>query len=330
MNTKHFDYFIAIAETGCLTHAARRLGVSQPVLSRYVSGLEQQLGTPLFRWDGHMFRTTPAGEVYRNGIMRMKELQTQMLRSLKTLQGIETRVLRIGMSPYRGGRELASFYPDLLSRYPTLDLFITEGPASELLDKLYKKELSTIINLYDPDLMPRTNIATLIRAELLLVLPSYHPVCGGVSANMEHPLTITSQQLSSLDDVLFVCFDSSSIIGQVIRRTCLRYNFTPQTLLKTGNSIAISSLIASGSYAGFQLYNSGLNGRDVCFFHLPHPVYLHSGMIFAENHQPAEIEQYLYYLEYLQAKKDTPDILSVNETGRQILDHVTAHLTREV
>lgn len=99
----------------------------------------------------------------------MKELQIQMLRVLNTLLGIETEVLRIGMSPYRGGKELTSFYPELLSRYPTLDLYITEGTASELLDKLYKKELS----------------ATLVKAELLLVLPSYHPVCNGVSANKD-------------------------------------------------------------------------------------------------------------------------------------------------
>lgn len=329
MNTKHFDYFITIAETGSLTHAARRLGVSQPVLSRYIARLEQQFGIPLFQWDGHAFRPTPVGEIYQNGIMRMKELQTQMLRVLNTLLGIETKVLRIGMSPYRGGKELAYFYPELLSHYPTLDLHLTEGTASELLDKLYKKELSAIINLYDCDLMPHTKIATLIKAELLLVLPSYHPVCNGVSATKDSPASITEQQLASLDDVLFVCFDSSSIIGQIINRTCLRYDFSPQTLLKTGNSIAISSLLSTGSYAGFQLSNSGLNGKDVCFFRLPHPVYLYSGMIFAENHEPAEIEQYLYYLEYLQAKKETPGVLHVNDMGLQILDHVTAHLIRE-
>lgn len=329
MNTKHFDYFITIAETGSLTHAARRLGVSQPVLSRYIARLEQQFGIPLFQWDGHAFRPTPAGEIYQNGIMRMKELQTQMLRVLNTLLGIETKMLRIGMSPYRGGKELAYFYPELLSHYPTLDLNLTEGTASELLDKLYKKELSAIINLYDCDLMPHTKIATLIKAELLLVLPSYHPVCNGVSATKDSPASITEQQLASLDDVLFVCFDSSSIIGQIINRTCLRYDFSPQTLLKTGNSIAISSLLSTGSYAGFQLSNSGLNGKDVCFFRLPHPVYLYSGMIFAENHEPAEIEQYLYYLEYLQAKKETPGVLYVNDMGLQILNHVTAHLIRE-
>lgn len=161
MNTKHFDYFITIAETGSLTHAARRLGVSQPVLSRYIARLEQQFGIPLFQWDGHAFRPTPAGEIYQNGIMRMKELQTQMLRVLNTLLGIETKMLRIGMSPYRGGKELAYFYPELLSHYPTLDLHLTEGTASELLDKLYKKELSAIINLYDCDLMPHTKLQPL-------------------------------------------------------------------------------------------------------------------------------------------------------------------------
>ena len=78
MNTKHFDYFIAIAQTGSLSHASRRLGVSQPVLSRYLSGLEGELGIPLFLWDKRKLHITEAGEIYLSGVLRMKELQTRV------------------------------------------------------------------------------------------------------------------------------------------------------------------------------------------------------------------------------------------------------------
>lgn len=330
MNTKHFDYFISIAEIGNLSLAARYLGVSQPVLSRYISGLEDQLGVPLFYRDGLVFRTTEAGEIYRSGVTRMRELQTQMLRSLNTLKGIETFKLHIGMSPYRGGRELAAFYPGLLNRYPTLDLSVTESSASDLLEKLRKKKLSTIINLYAPDLMPQTKIATLIRTELLLVLPSYHPFCGGLSSNRDCPAAISTGQLASLNDVLFVRFDSTSVAGQAADQVCRRYGFSPPTLLRTSNAIAVTSLLSSGSYAGFQLLNANINDADICYFHLPDPVYLYSGMIFSEDHQPTEAEQYLYYLEYLQARKDTPDMLSINGLGQQFLDHISEHLNGAV
>lgn len=325
MNTRHFDYFLTIAATGNLSRAASHLGVSQPVLSRYLSGLEDRLGITLFEYDGRAYNLTQAGKIYRNGVMRMKELQTQLIRSLDTLHGKETRTLKIGMSPYRGGRELAAFYPDLLSRYPTLDVSLTEGNTAELLDMLYEGALSSIINLYDPELMPKTRIASLIRSELLLVLPSYHPLCAGISTDSKHPATISAEQLASLNDVLFVCLDTGSIVGQVIEKVCRHYQFSPQILLRTGNSIAVSSLIATGSYAGFQLENTIRSASDICCFRLPEPVFLYSGMIFSEDHEPDEIERYLYCLEYMQAAKDTPDLLYTNELGLQILNSVNEY-----
>lgn len=45
MNTKHLAYLSAIAESGSLSAAARKLKISQPVLSRYLAKTEQELGT---------------------------------------------------------------------------------------------------------------------------------------------------------------------------------------------------------------------------------------------------------------------------------------------
>ncbi len=40
--------FLAVAETGSLSAAARKLGRSQPTLGRHIQKLEQALGSPLF------------------------------------------------------------------------------------------------------------------------------------------------------------------------------------------------------------------------------------------------------------------------------------------
>lgn len=329
MNTNHFDYFIGIAEAGNLSLASRRLGVSQPVLSRYLANLEKELDTCLFLRDSHQFHITQAGKIYLNGVTRMKELQMQMLRSMNMLRGAQTQDLSIGMSPYRGGQELAAFYPALLGRYPSLNLSVTEGNSNELLEKLRQKELSAIINLYDPDLMPGTKAATLIKSELLLFLPSYHPLCQECRLDENGIGFLTASQLCSLDDVLFISTGTNSAIGQMIETICRRYHFSPNCLLRTDNAIAISSLIASGSYAGFRLQNTSARQTNIRGFHLPHPVYLFSGMIFRDDHHPSEMEQYLYYLEYMQARQDTPNILHINSLGQQMLNSITEIIAGE-
>ena len=301
MNTNHFDYFIAIAETKSLSAASRRLGVSQPVLSRYLTTLENDLNTSLFLRDNRCLHITQAGQIYLNGIQRMKELQIQFLRSLNILQGTRPQDLSIGLSPYRGGYELAGFYPYLLNRYPDLNLNVTESNAIQLMEKLRRKELSAIINLYDPGLMPDVKIATLIKSEILLVLPNYHSLCSKCKTDKNGIGFLTAEQFCSLNDILFISAGTDSVIGQVIEDICLRYNFSPQSLLHTSNAIAISSLLASGSYAGFRLQNTIIQQSHIRYFHLPHPTYLYSGMMFLDDHQPTEPEQYLYYLEYMQA-----------------------------
>lgn len=327
MNTKHFDYFIAIAQTGSLSHASKRLGVSQPVLSRYLYNLEQQLGVPLFLWDKRKMHITEAGEIYLNGVLRMKELQIHMLRSMNIFKGAQSMDLRIGMSPYRGGRELASFYPQLLNRYPMLNLSVSEGNSMELLEQLFRQELTSVINLYDAGLMPGTKIATLVRSELFLVLPNYHPLAAKYTENGENPASVfgsvSASELSQLTDVPFVYLDSNSILGQVADHACLQYGFSPQVLLRTVNSITVSSLLATGNYGGFLLEHTISGQKNITCFHLPHPVYLYSGMIFLNDYQPEEAEQYLYYLEYEQARKDTPEYLYTNALGKQFINYIS-------
>ena len=48
MNIKTLSYLVAIAETGTLSGAGKKLGISQPTLSAFLSNLECELGIDLF------------------------------------------------------------------------------------------------------------------------------------------------------------------------------------------------------------------------------------------------------------------------------------------
>jgi DNA-binding transcriptional LysR family regulator len=54
--------FLAVAETGSLSRAARRLGVSQPTLTRRMAALEERLRTELFRRTPRGVELSEAGE----------------------------------------------------------------------------------------------------------------------------------------------------------------------------------------------------------------------------------------------------------------------------
>jgi DNA-binding transcriptional LysR family regulator len=61
MERRQLEYFVAIAEHGGFTHAARALRVAQPSLSRAIGTLEQELGVELFHRVGRSAVLSNAG-----------------------------------------------------------------------------------------------------------------------------------------------------------------------------------------------------------------------------------------------------------------------------
>ena len=62
MDITQLKYFITVARTLNFSEAARRMGVTQPLISHHVNELEKQLGGKLFTRSRHNVTLTEAGE----------------------------------------------------------------------------------------------------------------------------------------------------------------------------------------------------------------------------------------------------------------------------
>src|SRR5712672_3057972 len=60
---RHLRYFVAVADAGSFTHAAKQMFVAQPTLSQQIRRLEEMVGTPLLQRRREGVRLTRAGSV---------------------------------------------------------------------------------------------------------------------------------------------------------------------------------------------------------------------------------------------------------------------------
>ena len=112
-NIKEYLYIYEIANCGSITHAAKKLGVSQPFLSEYLKCLEKKLNCSLFDRNRKPLIPTIEGELFCKSAKKILEEETFLLNSLKRINLKKNNSLKIGISSSR-----AKFYLDkYISRF---------------------------------------------------------------------------------------------------------------------------------------------------------------------------------------------------------------------
>ncbi len=117
MDTKQLQAFCAVVERRSFSHAAERLGVTQPAVSLQVRSLERRLGVQLLDRSGRRVEPTEAGaRLYRNA-QRLLQLEDEILADLvDDATGELTGTFEIGASTGPGGVVLSQ----LLCRFAAM------------------------------------------------------------------------------------------------------------------------------------------------------------------------------------------------------------------
>ena len=100
MNFRKLRYFCTIAAEGSLSKAAEKLFVAQPALSRQLSELEEEIGTPLFHRQARGVALTAAGKVFiRDAAKILENMEEAKNRAVQASEG-KVGNLDIGLIEY--------------------------------------------------------------------------------------------------------------------------------------------------------------------------------------------------------------------------------------
>ena len=116
------EAFLAVVETGGFTAAGRRIGASQPAVSKAIGALESRLGVVLFNRSTRNVTLTDQGQRYFD---RMKPLIEEIEDANREVIGSAIDMsgsIRIAVPTTFGRLHVLALIPDLLSRYPNLEV----------------------------------------------------------------------------------------------------------------------------------------------------------------------------------------------------------------
>lgn len=114
--------FLAIAETGSLSAAARQLNLGQPTISRRLAALEYSVGAALFRRSVEGAALTSAGERLLLPAKKMAEWAGELHRAAQARDGTPRGLVRVTASPFVCFDFLAPFAGFLSAKHPGLRL----------------------------------------------------------------------------------------------------------------------------------------------------------------------------------------------------------------
>ena len=151
MNLKEQQYIVTIANCGSITQAAKRLGVTQPALSSYLSNVENTLGAPLFERTGRRLVPTYLGEVYLEKAHKILALGAEFQQQVdQVVSGYQGR-LRVGIPIRRSPHLVPSALKVFRSYYPNVELTFQEGNQRVLRQLLDQDQLDLLLcNLVEP------------------------------------------------------------------------------------------------------------------------------------------------------------------------------------
>jgi DNA-binding transcriptional LysR family regulator len=177
MQLSQLRHFLAVVETGSIRAAARRLGLSQPALTRSLRVLEAQLDTVLVRRTSRGVDLTEAGRLF---LVRARNVHRELANAeqeLSELGGRGSSAVSVGIASVIGALLVPGALERFHARRPDGHLRIVEGTQETLLPQLREGSLNLAACLrLDSESTAGFRVRPLAKLRLVVVGRRGHPL----------------------------------------------------------------------------------------------------------------------------------------------------------
>ncbi len=141
---KCMQVFVSVADSGGFSESARRLGVSQPSVSRQVNALEEYLGVRLLQRTTRRLSLTEAGQVYCAKARQILRDVTEASQSIAGFKDTASGLLRIGAPLVWTDLKITPYLSEFLELHPEIELDIQ---CTEVIQDVVDEGLDLVIRV---------------------------------------------------------------------------------------------------------------------------------------------------------------------------------------
>lgn len=232
---RQLQYFLAAAECGQISRAAKDMNVTQSSITIAIQDLESRLGYKLFHRKSQGVELTMAGRLFHHhaasALAGVEDLMTLSPASEQQAGGH----VRIGITDTIAGYYLPRVWKDIKRNAPKLELQVTELARGQIEQGLLERQ-------FDLGIVLTSNVRNIQAFEIETLLTSQRQLWLGTGHRLVSAETVSLTQL--VDEPYFLLQTDDH--EHTMNSNWGRHGFQPKVVFRSYSIEAVRSLVAAG------------------------------------------------------------------------------------
>ncbi len=199
MELRVLRYFLEVAREGNVTHAAQRLHISQPTLSRQIKELEEELGKKLFNRSNYSVSLTEEGMLLRKRAEDILDMADKTIAEFQALDEINGGDIHIGCAESNGIAPFIQVIQSLQEQHPRIRYHFYSSGTDAVNERLDRGLLDFAIIIQEVDLTRYNYLKMPSKDRWGLIMRKDHPLaehsCIHLHDLIEIPLILSRQAM---------------------------------------------------------------------------------------------------------------------------------------
>lgn len=295
MEIQQLEYFKTVAQMQHMTHAAEKLNISQPALSKSIANIEQELGVPLFDRQGRSICLNRYGKLFLESVDIILNEFEKAKEEISDIVKPGFGEVSFGFIHTLGMAVVPELMAHIPLKYPNMKFTLTQSSSYNLLKGLEEGNLDLCLSQKIQSKIMDIQWVELWSEELFVIVPNNHQFANRDTIRLEE-----------IKDEQFISIKRGNALRQIVDHFLEKAGVTTNTTFAGEEMHTVAGFVGAGLGVSLIPNIKGLNEYNVKKISVTDPICERKiGVAWAKGRylSPAATQFKNYLVEYYTGNK---------------------------